>query len=104
LEEKSQLLFSGLERAAHKAGLSVVINRVGSMGSIFFTEEEVKDFASAKQSDCEKFKKFYSGMLEQGVYLAPSPFEAWFVSAAHDSEVIKMTIECAERSFASLGS
>lgn len=104
LEEKSQLLFSGLERAAHKAGLSVVINRVGSMGSIFFTEEEVKDFASAKQSDSEKFKKFYSGMLEQGVYLAPSPFEAWFVSAAHDSEVIKMTIECAERSFASLGS
>ncbi len=104
LEEQSQLLFSGLERAAHKAGLSVVINRVGSMGSIFFTEEEVKDFASAKQSDSEKFKKFYSGMLEQGVYLAPSPFEAWFVSAAHDSEVIKMTIECAERSFASLGS
>ena len=104
LEEKSQLLFSGLERAAHKAGLSVMINRVGSMGSIFFTEEVVKDFASAKQSDCEKFKKFYSGMLEQGVYLAPSPFEAWFVSAAHDSEVIKMTIECAERSFASLGS
>ena len=99
LEEKGRMLFSGLEEAARSAGLKVVVNRIGSMGSIFFTGDPVTDFASAKASDGDIFKGFYSGMLEQGVYLAPSPFEAWFVSLAHDKEIIQKTIDCAAKSF-----
>jgi glutamate-1-semialdehyde 2,1-aminomutase len=101
LEEKGQTLFSGLETAARSAGLNVAVNRVGSMGSLFFTAEAVKDFASAKKSNGQIFAGFYSSMLEQGIYLAPSPFEAWFISTAHDQNSIQKTIECASKSFAS---
>lgn len=99
LEEKGRVLFSGLEEAAKSAGLKVVVNRVGSMGCLFFTDEQVSDFASAKKSDVEMFKWYYSHMLEKGIYLAPSPFEAAFVSAAHDDESIQKTIRCASESF-----
>ena len=102
LEEKGRMLFSGLEDAAKSAGLKVVINRIASMGSLFFGEDPVTDFASAKASDAEKFKVYYAKMLEQGIYLAPSAFEACFVSTAHDEKSIRKTIDCAERSFASL--
>jgi glutamate-1-semialdehyde 2,1-aminomutase len=102
LEEKGQSLFSGLEDAAGSAGLKVVVNRIGSMGSLFFTGDPVTDFASAKSSNGEIFKGFYSSMLDQGIYLAPSPFEAWFVSSAHDKESIQKTIDCTAKSFALL--
>ena len=99
LEEKGRMLFSGLEEAARSAGLNIVVNRVGSMGSIFFTDEPVRDFGSAKASNGELFKAYYSHMLEQGIYLAPSAFEASFVSTAHEEESIQKTIRCAEKSF-----
>jgi glutamate-1-semialdehyde 2,1-aminomutase len=99
LEEKGRMLFSGLEEAARSADLKIVVNRIGSMGSIFFTEEPVRDFASAKASNGEMFKAYYANMLEQGIYLAPSAFEACFVSTAHDEESIQKTIRCAEKSF-----
>ena len=99
LEEKGRILFEGLEDAAKAAGLKVVTNRVGSLGTLFFTEGPVTDFASAKQGDGELFKRFYADMLDQGIYLAPSPFEAWFISAAHDTGSIQKTIECAAKSF-----
>jgi glutamate-1-semialdehyde 2,1-aminomutase len=102
LEEKGRMLFSGLEGAAKSAGVEVVINRIGSMGSLFFGEGPVTDFASAKASNAEKFKVYYAKMLEQGIYLAPSAFEACFVSTAHDEKSIRRTIDCAARSFASL--
>jgi len=102
LEEKGRMLFSGLGDAANSAGVKVVINRVGSMGSIFFGEDPVTDFASAKASDAEKFKTYYAHMLEQGIYLAPSAFEACFISAAHDEHSIKKTLECAAKSFKAL--
>jgi len=102
LEERSTQLFSGLAGAAKQAGLAVVINRVGSMGSLFFTNEPVTDFASAKASRADLFRQFYGRMLSLGIYLAPSPFEAWFVSAAHNSENIENTISCAARSFGAL--
>ena len=102
LEEKGRMLFSGLEEAARSAGLKIVVNRVGSMGSIFFTEEPVRDFASAKTSNGEMFKAYYVNMLEQGIYLAPSAFEASFVSTAHDGESIQKTIRCAEKSFSNI--
>lgn len=102
LEEKGRMLFSGLEDAAGSADLKVVVNRVGSMGSIFFTDDPVKDFTSAKASNGDQYKSYYVSMLEQGIYLAPSPFEASFVSTAHDEESIRKTIDCAARSFRSL--
>jgi len=98
LEEKGRMLFSGLEDAAGSADLKVMVNRVGSMGSIFFTEDPVKDFTSAKASSGDIYKSYYVSMLEQGIYLAPSPFEASFVSTAHDEESIRKTIDCAARS------
>ncbi len=102
LEEKGRMLFSGLDDAAKSADLNVVVNRVGSMGSIFFTENPVKDFTSAKASDGDMYKSYYVSMLEQGIYLAPSPFEASFVSTAHDEESIRKTADCAVKSFNSL--
>jgi len=102
LENKGRMLFSGLEDAAKAAGVNVVINRIGSMGSLFFGENPVTDFTSAKASDAERFKRYYANMLNQGIYLAPSAFEACFVSTAHDENTIKQTIDCAARSLDSL--
>jgi glutamate-1-semialdehyde 2,1-aminomutase len=102
LEEKSQQLFSGLKEAGTSAGFDVVVNRVGSMGSLFFAKAPIRDFASAKTSDGQVFRAFYASMLNQGIYLAPSPFEAWFVSTAHDEESVGKTIECAAKSLNSL--
>jgi glutamate-1-semialdehyde 2,1-aminomutase len=99
LEDKGRVLFEGLAGAAGAAGVKVVVNRIGSLGTLFFTEEPVTDFASSKRSNGDLFKRFYADMLDQGIYLAPSPFEAWFISAAHDHESIQKTIECAARSF-----
>ncbi|MBW2095686.1 MAG: glutamate-1-semialdehyde 2,1-aminomutase [Deltaproteobacteria bacterium] len=102
LEQRSQMLFSGLESLAEKAGIPVVVNRVGSMGSLFFSDAPVSDFAGAKKSDRDLFKKYYSRMLEQGVYLAPSPFEATFLSLAHTEEMIGKTLDFAGKAFRSL--
>jgi glutamate-1-semialdehyde 2,1-aminomutase len=102
LEEKGRALFTGIEQAAKSAGLDVVVNWIGSMGTLFFAKEAVTDFESAKKTDLQMFRSFYAGMLEQGIYLAPSAFEAWFVSAAHGLGSIRKTIQCAERSFRSL--
>ncbi len=86
LEEKSRRLFSGLEDAARSEGIQVKVQRVGSMGSLFFTDHDVTDFATVKTSDAAMFKRFYAAMLDLGIYLAPSAFEAWFVSAAHEEK------------------
>ena len=102
LKEKGRMLFTGLEQVARASGVEVVVNWIGSMGTLFFTGEAVTDFDSAKRSDLQRFRGFYAGMLEQGIYLAPSAFESWFVSTAHDPGSIQKTIQCAERSFASL--
>ena len=102
LEEKGRVLFEGLAEAAGTAGVKVVVNRIGSLGTLFFTDEPVTDFVSAKRSNGNLFKRFYADMLEQGIYLAPSPFEAWFISAAHDIESIQKTIDCAAKSFRAL--
>ena len=99
LEAKGDRFFNGLKDAAENAGLDIVINHIGSLGSLFFTGEPVTDFASAKKSDTAFFKKFYKKMREKGIYLAPSPFEAYFVSIAHDNEVIDKTIEIASDCF-----
>jgi glutamate-1-semialdehyde 2,1-aminomutase len=84
--------------AAVPAGITV--NRVGSMFTIFFTDQPVTDWDSAKRSDTARFGRFFRAMLEQGIYLAPSQFEAAFVSAAHTDEDVRTTVDAAKQAFA----
>lgn len=91
LEAASKRLCDGL------AGGETVINRVGSMWTSFFTSEPVVDWDSANKSDRQRYGKFFHAMLDEGVYLAPSQFEAGFVSLAHTDEVIQRTIEAARK-------
>jgi glutamate-1-semialdehyde 2,1-aminomutase len=96
LDQKAERLLHGLEQAARKAAVPVQAKRVGSMLGFFFTEREVKNFDDAKTSDLDKFALFYNGLRQNGIYIAPSQFEALFLSAAHDIEHIETTIKAAE--------
>jgi glutamate-1-semialdehyde 2,1-aminomutase len=98
LDRKGAVFFEGIRDAARSAGLPVTVNRIGSMGSVFFTTDPVRDFASAKKSNVELFRGYYTNMLQKGIYLAPSAFEASFLSIAHDEEIIQETLACAVRS------
>ena len=102
LEEKSQQLADGLKSAAGKAGITVCMNRVGSMMGMFFAEGPVSSFAEAKTSDLDAFASYYRQMLSRGIYLAPSQFEALFVSAAHSSEDLQQTVEAAQQCLTAL--
>jgi glutamate-1-semialdehyde 2,1-aminomutase len=102
LERKGALLFSGLQKAAANSKIAVAVNRVGSMGTVFFADKPVKDFETAKKSNQEIFRQFYRRMLEQGIYLAPSQFEATFLSTSHNEEVIAKTVDCAAKAFDSI--
>jgi len=95
LEQKSARLELGLRQAAAEAGLGLTFNRVGSMLCTFFNNQPVIDFDSAAQSDTKQFAQFFAGMLRKGVYLAPSQFEAAFISLAHTDEQIDQTIQAA---------
>ncbi|MBI1388499.1 MAG: glutamate-1-semialdehyde 2,1-aminomutase [bacterium] len=99
LEEKSRVLEEGLRKEAASAGAAISINRVGSMLTVFFGEGEVTDFASACESDSERFAAFWRAMLKEGVYLPPSQFEAWFVSASHTNFEIEKTLRAAHNAF-----
>ncbi|MBW2258987.1 MAG: glutamate-1-semialdehyde 2,1-aminomutase [Deltaproteobacteria bacterium] len=102
LEASSAMLESGLEEAIGMAGVPAVTNRVGSMMGLFFAEQRVTSFAEAQTSDLGMFTKYYKGMLEQGVYLAPSQYEALFVSSAHNEGDIQATILAAKQILDSL--
>ena len=102
LETTTQKLCEGLATAARKAGVTTVTNRVGSMWTGFFTGEAVVDWDSANRSDRQLYGKFFHSMLDEGVYLAPSQFEAAFVSLAHTDEVIDKTLEAAFCAFSCL--
>ncbi|MFO7604584.1 MAG: glutamate-1-semialdehyde 2,1-aminomutase [Gammaproteobacteria bacterium] len=96
-------LLSGLKARAQEAGIAMTTNQVGAMFGIFFTEaEQVSNFAQVSACNVERFKRFYHGMLEQGVYLAPSAYEAGFVSSAHTDADIDATVRAAEKVFATL--
>ncbi|MCG7545097.1 glutamate-1-semialdehyde 2,1-aminomutase [Pseudoalteromonas sp. MM17-2] len=103
LEAKSKALCSGFQAAADKAGIALTTNYAGGMFGFFFTDaEQVSSYQQATECDLERFKRFFHLMLEEGVYLAPSAFEAGFVCAAHGDEQIAATIAAAERAFAKL--
>jgi len=95
LNKRSEKLLTGLTEAARKSGIDVSAARVGSMLGVFFTGKKVTDYKSAKTSDLKIFSAFYRGMLNEGIYLAPSQFEALFVSSAHTEKHIERTIEAA---------
>ncbi len=99
LERKSAALTEGIGEAAREAGVPVYQTRVGTMFATFFTAEPVTDWASAKRCDTGRFARFFHEMLEQGVYLAPSQFEAGFISATHSDNDIARTVEAARRAF-----
>ncbi len=93
---KVSTLVGGIVNKARAAGIPMTSNTVGGMFGLFFTEaDKVSNFAQVSQCDVERFKKFFHGMLQQGVYLAPSAYEAGFVSAAHTDEDIEATISAA---------
>jgi glutamate-1-semialdehyde 2,1-aminomutase len=93
LTSRTLRLAEGLKQLSQEAGLPIWLNAVGAMFSVFFTDVQVKDFATACTSDVERFAKFFRGMLEHGIYLAPSQFEAVFLSTAHTEADIDHTLE-----------
>jgi glutamate-1-semialdehyde 2,1-aminomutase len=102
LEERAGALADGLRAAAKKSGVPLTQTRVGSMMGAFFTKEPVVDYASAKQSDTQRYAKFFHHMLNQGVYFAPSQFEAVFLSTAHTSRDVAQTLASARTVFRAL--
>lgn len=100
LESAAARLVAGMTEAAREAGVATVSNRVGSMFTTFFTSEPVSDWATASRSDREAFARFFHAMLDEGVYLAPSQFEAAFISTTHSDEIIERTIDAARKAFA----
>jgi glutamate-1-semialdehyde 2,1-aminomutase len=100
LEALGARLGDGLVRAAKQAGVAVVVNRCGSMLTVFFTDQPVTDYASAKCCDTERFAAWHRALLERGVYWPPSQFEAAFVSLAHTEADIDQTLAAAREAFA----
>ena len=99
LEQSTERLVKGLAAAAAARGIPVQINRVGSMFTVFFTSNPVRDFASAKTSDTARYGKFFRTLLERGIYFAPSQFEACFLSLAHSLKDVNETIRAAKSAF-----
>ena len=99
LENSSRKLVENLAAAAHDAGVATVTNRVGSMWTSFFTDEPLTNWETASRSSREQYGKFFHAMLEEGVYLAPSQFEAAFVSLAHTDDIVDQTVSAAKKAF-----
>ena len=97
LEKKSERLCNGFRENVKKLGITATFTRVGSIFSMFFTDQEIINFDSVKTSDTEFFKRYFNAMLEEGIYIAPSQFEAGFMSAVHTDADIDQTIEAQYR-------
>ena len=102
LAEGTGRLCEGLEAAARQAGVAVTTNRVGAMFGLFFTDRKVETYAQATACDTAAFNRFFHGMLERGVFLAPSAYEAGFLSSAHDEAVLEATLAAAREAFRDL--
>lgn len=103
LEKKVEMLTDGILAAAKEANIPMSCNRIGGMFGLFFSEEEkIESFAQVSACNGERFNKFFHGMLNEGVYLAPSSFEAGFVSAAHSEADLQATIDAARKVLATL--
>ncbi len=99
LERLGALLAEGLSESAHRAGTDVSINRVGSLLTVFFTNQPVRNYDDARGADTAAYGRFFQAMLAQGIYLPPSQFEAWFLSGAHTTDHVDTTIRAARKAF-----
>jgi glutamate-1-semialdehyde 2,1-aminomutase len=102
LETLSARLENGLRNAARQTGTAVQINRAGSLLSLFFTDKPVRNFEEVQPCSSRRFARFFASMLRQGIYSAPSAFEAWFVSSAHTESDIDRTVQAAYNAFSEL--
>jgi glutamate-1-semialdehyde 2,1-aminomutase len=102
MEARGTQLEAGVQDAAKKAGVPIQQTRVGTMFATFFSETKPRDWASVKQANTGRFGSYFQGMLHNGVYLAPSQFEAGFLSMMHDGKVIAATVEAAEAAMKAL--
>ncbi len=93
LNRRGDWFFTGLDEILTEAGVSHCLNHIGSLGCVFFTDEQVRDYASAQSSDTQRYKEYFAYMLEKGIYLAPSQFEAMFLSSAHTVEDLEQTLD-----------
>ena len=93
LERKGELLYGGMENLCREHNLPYQVNHVSSLGCLFLSADPVTDYASAKKSDTKAFTEYFRQMLESGIYIAPSQFEAMFLSAAHTDEELEFTLE-----------
>ena len=95
LEDRSRELQEGLTEAAQDAGVPMVVQRVGAMLTPFISEQPIRNFSDAQQVDTERFARLFWGLLERGIYIAPSTYEAWFPSLAHGSDDVERTVDAA---------
>ena len=102
LEDKSRALHEGLLERARRHAIAAYGARVGSIGTLFFTPDPVTDYTGARASDTARYARFFHGMLERGVYLAPAQFEAVFISTAHGDDDIEATLRAADEVFTTL--
>lgn len=99
LEKKTSYLTESILESAEERGIPITLNRATGMFTLFFTGGPVRDYVSAKTSDTKRFAKFFVEMLDQGIYLPPSQFEAWFISLAHTPKDLDKTIEACNQAF-----
>ena len=97
LEEKTAYLHRGIQKVLSDNEVEFTINRVGSMISVHFDKEEVYDFETAKKGDNDTFKKFFHGLLKEGIYIAPSAYETWFITDALSYEDLDFTINAVHK-------
>ncbi|MCY1367771.1 Glutamate-1-semialdehyde 2,1-aminomutase [compost metagenome] len=102
LEETGQYIAAGLQKSLAELGLDHTVNQIGSMYSLFFTKEKVVDYHTAKTADTGKFGKYFHGMLQRGVYLAPSQFESLFLSSKIDRKLANKILRASHNTLASL--
>ena len=99
MNEKADKFYQNMQKILKKSGRPYQVNHVGSLGCLYFTEKEVMDYESAKTSDTKAFADYCNYMTAHGVYLAPSQFEAMFLSLAHTEEMLQETLEIMEQYF-----
>jgi len=99
LEKKTSYLTDAISEKAEERGIPITINRGTGMFTLFFTAGPVRDYRTAKTSDTKRFAQFFIEMMEQGIYLPPSQFEAWFISLAHTQKDLDQTIEACDTAF-----
>lgn len=97
LETRGELLFGGMKKLLEKYGSDQTVNHIGSLGCLYFTDENVENYEGAKKADTRAFAEYFRFMLEGGVHLGPSQFEAMFISNAHDEEIIYKTLDVFEK-------